>query len=289
MSRLVSQILLIGLIAGMASLLAVFWAHPAREAIMAAAAVGLIVLSLGLERVWPHHPDWGHVPRAEVAGDIGSFVLIFGVLDGALKWLTPFAVLAFAPEIASIGLPFWQQVVLVILWIEFAAWASHWAHHRFRPLWALHAMHHSTERLYTLNNFRFHPFNHVLNHLAMILPLLWVGVAAEAILVYTVVFLPVVLLQHSNVAFDFGRLNLLFNTNDLHRWHHSARPEEGMMNLGRALVIWDQVFGTYLRPTASAAPLRIGLFASSRAFPPASRFLAQLAWPFNARCCRNAA
>lgn len=286
MNRFLSQTLLIGLIAGMAALLALFWVHPAREAFMAGAALGLITLSLVLERLRPHDPAWADVPRDEVAGDIGSFVLVFGLLDGALKWLTPFAVLAIAPLPGSLALPLWQQVALVFAWIEFAAWASHWAHHRYKPLWALHAMHHSTERLYTLNNFRFHPFNHVLNHLAMILPLLWLGVAAEAILIYTALTLPVLLLQHSNIAFDFGRLNLLFNTNDLHRWHHSAKPDEGMKNLGRALVIWDQLFGTYLRPGTPKGPVRIGLFAASRRFPPAARFWAQLAWPFNPACCR---
>jgi ornithine lipid hydroxylase len=285
MNRILSQAILVGLTAGMAALLTVFWAHPARDGIIAGAAIGLILLSLGLERVWPHDPDWAQVPRTEVAGDIGSFLLIFGALDGVLKWLTPFAILALATPPNPIGLPLWQQTLLVVLWIEFAAWASHWAHHRYRPLWALHAMHHSTERLYTLNNFRFHPLNHVLNHLAMILPLLWIGVAAEAILIYSALSLPVLLLQHSNIAFDFGRLNLLFNTNDLHRWHHSANPREGTMNLGRALVIWDQIFGTYLRPSAAKGPDHIGLFAASRSFPSASRFWAQLAWPFQFKCC----
>lgn len=288
MTRILSQALLITLIAGMSALLVAFWTHPAREALVAGAALILIAFSLVLERLWPHDPAWADVPRAEVAGDIGSFVLIFGILDGTLKWLTPFAVLALAPLPDSPGLPLWQQILLAFLWIEFAAWAIHWAHHRYGPLWALHAMHHSTERLYTLNNFRFHPFNHVLNHLAMVLPLLWVGVAAEAILVYTALTLPVLLLQHSNIAFDFGRLNLLFNTNDLHRWHHSTKPAEGMRNLGRALVLWDQVFRTYLRPAASNGPAGIGLFPVSRSFPPASKFWAQLAWPFNPGCCRSA-
>lgn len=285
MRRLLSQALLIGLIAGMAGLLAMIWSHPAREAIMAGAAIGLIVLSLLLERAWPHDPAWAPVPRAELAGDIGGLILIFGLLDAALKWLTPFLVLALWPFDSGLALPLWQQALLAVLWIEFAAWASHWAHHRYRPLWALHAMHHSTGRFYTLNNFRFHPFNHALNHLAMILPLLWIGIAVEAILIYTALSLPVLLLQHANIGFDFGRLNLLFNTNDLHRWHHSARPGEGVMNLGRALVIWDRAFGTYLRPEPAKAPARIGLFQGDP-FPPPARFAAQLAWPFNPACCR---
>lgn len=287
MTRFFSQALLISLMAAMAALLAAFWAHHAREAILAGAAIVMISVSVLLERFWPYDRSWSEVPRTELAGDIGSFVLVFGILDGALKWLTPFIALAILPLPGPLGIPLWQQVAFVIMWIEFAAWASHWAHHRFKPLWALHAMHHSTEHLYTLNNFRFHPLNHVLNHLAMILPLLMIGVAAEAILIYTAMSLPVLLLQHSNIAFDFGRLNLVFNTNDLHRWHHSAQPSEGTKNLGRALVIWDQIFGTYLRRAKPCAPNRIGLFDVSSRFPAASDYWAQLVWPFTPRCCRS--
>jgi sterol desaturase/sphingolipid hydroxylase (fatty acid hydroxylase superfamily) len=286
MTRIPSQALLIGATLAMAGLLALLWHHPLREVLVSGAAAVLIGLSLVLERLWPHDPAWNDPAPSEFAGDLGSFALVFVVLDGALKWLTPFAVLAGVPQGGALGLALWQEVVLAVLWIEFAAWASHWAHHRFGPLWALHAMHHSTERLYTLNNFRFHPLNHVLNHLAMILPLLMLGVSAEAVLIYTALSLPVLLLQHSNIAFDFGALNLVLNTNDLHRWHHSADPAEGLSNLGRATVIWDRVFGTYLRPGTGRSPARIGLFATNRGYPAAARFWAQLAWPFGPACCR---
>lgn len=285
MRQIASYLILLGAMGVMTVLVAVFWNHPDRELLLSGGAIGLIIVSLILEKLWPHDAKWAEVPRTEIAGDVGSFILVFGLIDGALKWLTPFAVLALIPAIGEIELPLWQQVVLVTLWIELAAWCSHWAHHRFKPLWALHAMHHSTEHLYTLNNFRFHPLNHVLNHLAMILPPVMIGVSADAILVYTAISLPVLLLQHSNIAFDFRGLNLIFNTNDLHRWHHSTNPSEGTQNLGRALVIWDQTFGTYLRPEQNG-PSQVGLFQISASFPEASRFWAQLAWPFSKECCR---
>ena len=88
------------------------------------------------------------------------------------------------------------------------------------------------------------------------------------------------------MRFDFGILNFLFNTNALHRWHHSNAPSEGTQNLGRALVLWDQVFGTYYNPKDQAEPKQIGLFASSKAYPKANRFFAQILWPFKAPCCR---
>jgi sterol desaturase/sphingolipid hydroxylase (fatty acid hydroxylase superfamily) len=284
-NRLVSMTVLLGPMAVLAGLLFLLWDHSARELLVSLGAVVFIAASLLLERFWPHRRTGDGVPRSEIAGDIGSFVLVFGLMDSALKWLTPFLVVALFPVAGLSGVNLGLQTLLVALWIEFAAWGSHWAHHRFKSLWALHAMHHSTEHLYTLNNFRFHPLNHAINHFAMLLPPLLLGTAPEAILIYSALALPVLLLQHSNVAFDFGPLNRVLNTNDLHRWHHSADPSEGTKNLGRATVIWDHVFGTYLRPDTGTGPKRIGLFQISRNFPDATRFWAQLLWPFSKRCC----
>lgn len=288
MSRPASQALLLGLIALMGGVLWVFWTHPLREAVMTIAALLIIGLSLGLERITPFAAHWNRGEAAEIWGDLGSFGLVFVALDGVLKWLTPFLALALVPDgmVPDIGLSLAGQVAIVTLWIEFAAWASHAAHHRLPALWALHAMHHSTERLYTLNNFRFHPLNHVLNHLGMMVPPMALGFSPDAVLIYAALAMPLLLLQHSNIAFDFGRLNLIFNTNDLHRWHHSAAPDEGMKNLGRALVIWDQVFGTYLRRPGQG-PARLGLFAASRNYPLVREFWAQIWWPLTPGCCRK--
>lgn len=285
MTRLTSQSLLLGLIALMGGVSYAAFGTPMHETLLAGAALALIALSLGLERLFPLHEGWNE-SRDDTGGDIASFVLIFGLLDSALKWLGPFLVLALLPELQGpLALPFWAELIAVVLLIELGAWASHWAHHRYPRLWALHAMHHSPERLYTLNNFRFHPFNHILNYLIAFLPPLALGLSQEALLTYAALSLPILLLQHSNVRFDFGLLDYLFNTNALHRWHHSAAPGEGTKNLGRALVIWDHVFGTYFNPAAPAEPQEIGLFRSSKNFPAARYFLRQLAWPFSKACC----
>jgi ornithine lipid hydroxylase len=286
MKRFASQVLLLAMIAAMALAVFALWDNPNRDIAVSVAAITVILFSLILERLWPHDRTWNTHSGHELTGDVGSFVLVFALLDGMLKWLTPFAILSILPTESGSSLPLLQETVVVVLWIELAAWASHWAHHHFPSLWALHAMHHSTNKLYTLNNFRFHPLNHILNHISMIVPLAIAGISADAMLIYTALSLPVLLLQHSNVDFDFGVLNRVLNTNDLHRWHHSTKPEEGTKNLGRALIIWDRMFGTYLRPTSADAPEQIGLFASHKSYPVAARFWEQILWPFRSACCR---
>lgn len=285
MTRFATQCALLYAILVMAVL---FWAslgHPMQEFFLLIATGALLAASLLMERLRPFRKDW-NTSADDTLGDIGSFVIIFGLLDGVLKWASPFVILALLPQGAGLDWPLWVQIITVTLVIEFGAWISHWAHHRFAPLWALHAMHHSPERLYTLNNFRFHPLNHILNHGLMILPAMALGFAPEALLAYVALSTPILIFQHTNADLDFGILNRLFNTNDLHRWHHSTARDEGTHNLGRALVIWDHVFGTYLNPADRDAPSAVGLFATSRAYPKAANFMAQILWPF-ARCCRK--
>lgn len=285
--RLTSQLFLLGLTALMGGVFTLTLGQEMQEAWLAIATIALIGLSLALERLVPLHDDWNR-DAGDTAGDIGSFVVVFGLVENALKYVSPFLILAVLPEIGmAAAWPLWVQIVAATLLIELGAWVSHWAHHTYRPLWALHAMHHSTRRLYTLNNFRFHPFNHVINYLVMFLPLLALGISAEAILGYTALALPVLILQHSNVGFRFGALSYLLNTNTLHRWHHSTALKEGMHNFGRAFVIWDHVFGTYYNPAEDAQPGAVGL-STREVYPQSNRTLKQLAWPFSKECCGGA-
>lgn len=285
-SKIKSQLFLVCLTALMGGLYFFTLGNSLQEAYLTIATLALIGLSLALERLFPLHSDW-NISKGDTTGDIGSFVLVFGIIDGALKWLSPFIILALLPDLGmASSWPLWTQIIVATLLIEFGAWISHWAHHKYKPLWALHAMHHSTERLYTLNNFRFHPLNHVINYLIMFLPLLALGISAEAILGYTALTLPVLLLQHSNVGFNFGFLSFLFNTNTLHRWHHSSAYKEGMHNFGRATVVWDHLFGTYYNPADQDEPDVIGLASTGTLYPRSNKTLKQIMWPFSKECCQ---
>ena len=285
-SKPVSQALLLTAIGTSTAIFLATLGMPQQETLFAGLSLVIIVGVVIGERMIPFRKDWNQ-PQGDVAGDIGSFVLIFGALDAGLKWGTPFLILALLPDRPLVlGLPLWQQVVVAFVLIEFGAWISHYAHHKYQSLWALHAMHHSPRRVYSLNNFRFHPLNHALNHAAMMLVPLALGLSKQALLAYVAITLPILLLQHSNMAFDFGRLNWLINTNAAHRWHHSADPRVGPKNLGRALLVFDHVFGTFYLPDYQSAPPKVGLFARDSLFPKARHLLRQLAWPFHPDCCR---
>jgi len=284
MSRIFSQAFLIGLTLLMALIFAATTAWANQELILSALAAALIIMSLILERLIPYDQGWNR-GRGDGWGDVISLGLILAAIEPALKWALPVALIwALGDQTGPLaGQPLWLQILAVLLITELAAWVSHWLHHNNRWLWLLHAVHHSPERLYTLNNFRFHPLNHVLNTVFVLLPALALGASGTAILGYVAITYPALLLQHSNIRFQFGWLNYVLNTNQVHRWHHSSAAAEGNHNYGRALVIWDQIFGTFLLP--GGAPRNLGLFNSSRNFPAASQYFRQMIYPFRGRCC----
>jgi sterol desaturase/sphingolipid hydroxylase (fatty acid hydroxylase superfamily) len=49
-----------------------------------------------------------------------------------------------------------------------------------------------------------------------------------------------------------GVLNKVFNTPQLHRWHHSIDSKIGNNNYGENLMLWDKIFGTYYYKEDSA-------------------------------------
>jgi len=258
-------------------------------------AVAVMLAGVAAERRWPYRAEWSR-SRDDVATDLASAAVLFAAVDPLLKWLGPLAVTAALAgsgtakvlDLFPTSWPFVLQVLLAALIAEFGGYWSHRLHHERPALWWLHALHHGSERMYTLNNFRFHPLNYALNYLMGIVPLLVLGTPEAVILAYLSVTLPVLMVQHANLPLQAGWLNYVFSTSEIHRWHHSSRAEEGDSNFGRSLVIWDQVFGTYRNLPANNHPRKVGLYAGSK-YPSRASFIEQVLSICLPGCCRSAA
>ncbi len=255
----------------------------------------LILVSASLaERQMAYRHDW-KTGRGDLRTDITSAALLFAVVDPMLKWLLPLLVLALAGKewmeagaaIFPAYLPFAAQVVVATLLAEFTAYWSHRLHHRLPSLWWLHALHHGSERLYWLNNFRIHPLNYAINYVLGFAPLLLIGTPPDVLLGYLALTYPVLMLQHANLPLRSGWLNYVFSTNEVHRWHHADNALEGDRNFGRALVLWDMVFGTFRYRPQGNDPAAVGLYRPS-SYPARSSFAKQVWSMFMPGCCRAA-
>jgi len=56
-------------------------------------------------------------------------------------------------------------------------------------------------------------------------------------------------LIHTEKIKKLGFLDMIFNTPSNHRVHHASNPEYIDKNLGGILVIYDRIFGTYVKET----------------------------------------
>ena len=276
------------------------------ELVVLLASLGVFALGAALERLMPFRHEWNQ-PVGDTRTDLASAAVLLALVDPLLKALLPvLVVLAWpraaptppAPEIGS-ERGFFTQVLAALLWLEAAKYASHRCHHRSRALWWLHALHHSSQRLYTLNNFRFYPLkqplNHAINQLVSIGPLLMLGVPADVLLACLAITQPVLMLQHANVDLRSGWLNRVFSSNEVHRWHHSSRAAEANCNFGSALLLFDHLFGTYRAagsgantdPDANSAPATLGLFGDGANYPATQGYFRQLGSMFSPACCRR--
>ena len=244
----------------------------------AAAYGGLALVLFFLERWMPHEkrwlerdgqlwPDLGHTILSTVAAQGGALVLTMIGLTWALRGRP-------AASHWPTGWPLACQVALGMVIAEFGLYWAHRIAHERDWLWRFHAVHHSSTKLWFFNNSRFH-FVDALKSVLLSIPLLMlVGAPGDIMLWVSALTSFIGILTHCNVEMRFGPLNYVFNTPGLHRWHHSTDLREGNQNYGESLVLFDQLFGTYLNPNRRP-PAEIGI---KEALP--RTFLAQVKAPF---------
>lgn len=266
------------------------------ELVVAAFAIATLIVAMLLERVIPYAPHWNQ-SHQDIGIDIPSTAVLLGLVDPLLKYLAPIAAVALYGllDISDLysqivgQMSFLWQLVIVSVLLELARYWMHRLHHSVRWLWWLHAMHHSSERLHALNNFRFHPLNYALMFVASIFPFVLIGTPAEVLFGYLALSLPVIMLQHANIDLRSGLFNYVFSTNELHRWHHSSSAAQANSNYGHALILWDQLFGTFkYQRSGNNMPTAIGLFRNSRQhYPMRASYLSQLLSMFSKKCCHR--
>lgn len=189
--------------------------------------------------------------------------------------------------------PLWLQVLTVLLLISFFSYWVHRWEHTNAFLWKLHGYHHGVTSLQISNVLVSNPFEWALRNVMGGLVLSIVGFNPIA----------VVIAGGLNIYGDFshcgadlkgGWLNYVFNTPEVHRWHHSTEfPDDPKFrygcNYGVGVSFWDILFGTFYLPKdekgAVISPERLGhpegyadepnylkMLIGLRAFPALERF-----------------
>ncbi len=239
--------------------------------------LGLAVTLFVLERLLPHERSW-LANDGQIGPDLGHTLFSKGVVQVVAASVVAMGIAqtigAEASGLWPAAWPLAAQVVLGLVIAEFGLYFAHRLAHQWPRLWCFHAVHHSVERLWIVNTGRFH-FVDFMVSILLSQPLLYFVGAPKLVFLWVAAITAFVgILTHCNVDMRSGWLNQIFNTPELHRWHHSRIAAEGNTNYGENLMIFDHIFGTYFFP-ARRPPAKIGINE-----PMPETFIGQLRVPF---------
>ena len=249
------------------------------------AVVAMVVVAVMVSFVAEHNAAYvsawnfsrGDSARDLMHGVVNETSTIVGVLA------VPYLVRA-VPQAARwpTGLPFFVQVLLAVVVLDFGISFAHWQSHRHAWLWRFHAVHHSVTRMYGFNGLVKHPVHQAIEISAGMLPLVVVGVPSDVAVALSGLVVLQLLLQHSNVDVRIGRhIGRWWALSPGHRLHHLSRVPDGDVNFGLFLLVWDRVFGTFAEPASiSVRDGELGVVGEPD-YP--TGYFAQLGEPFSRR------
>lgn len=216
--------------------------------------VVLVLVEMAIARKVARHRYEPRDTLTSLMLGLGSTVA--GLFTGALvfglaMWLYQF-------RLVEIGFVWWAWPLAFIL-NDLAYYWFHRTAHRVRWFWASHVIHHSSQHY----------------NLSTALRQTWTGFISLSFIFYAPLYL---IGFHPAMVFLCGGLNLIYqfwihtevvgrmprwveavmNTPSHHRVHHGTNPRYLDANYAGVFIIWDRLFGTYVRE-ADDEPVRYGL------------------------------
>ncbi|AFM11784.1 fatty acid hydroxylase [Turneriella parva DSM 21527] len=245
--------------------------------------VSLLVHVAELVRPWRREQP---VLRRELGLDI--FYMFFNMF---LFPLLGYATLSafFASHVESLGLvqklrgsisltalPAFVQLATLFLIRDFLQWNIHRVLHIVPALWKIHEVHHSAETMSYPVHLRYHWAENIIYRVPEYSIFLLIGSNLIDVFLIYVVSLSIGHLNHANLKLPWGFLKYLFNTSELHLWHHAKQNPRGYgVNFAITLSLWDWLFGTAHDPAEQ--PAEIGI-SGEPLFPDS--VAGQLVWPW---------
>lgn len=234
---------------------------------------GLTIFHL-LERWAPIYPTARGPRRRGYLADFTASIVNGPLLGGLTKLAATWLVLLLPWTHNVLGAwPWWLQFAVFLLVNDFARYWLHVWYHQHPLLWRIHRVHHTVVEMDALSTFRVHIFEAVIKYGVIILPFRLLGIDPWVIAIYSSIDVLKGFWHHANWRTRIGWLNYIFNSAELHWWHHAIEFSARNYNYGSIFSVWDWLFGTaYYRP--GQWPREIGVEGMA-AFPDS--YLGQLA------------
>jgi sterol desaturase/sphingolipid hydroxylase (fatty acid hydroxylase superfamily) len=178
-----------------------------------------------------------------------SLVAYNAISNIAVQAFTDFLALFGVKNLVAINvanLPGWVQLLTLFLVRDFIQWNIHRLLHKVPWMWEVHKVHHSIEEMGFAGHLRYHWMENVIYRTLEYIPLAMIGFGIQDFFIVHIFTLAIGHLNHANIYLPLGPLKYIFNSPQMHLWHHAEElPKERRngVNFGITLSMWDYIFG----------------------------------------------
>lgn len=193
-----------------------------------------------------HKPDKNVLQDMTTNFVLGVLVVLVGLFEKGLAfgfYVIVYHFAIFKPELS------WWLWIAGFFGSEFIHYIYHWTGHNTKLFWAAHVTHHSSEQFNLSVGFRINCLQ-LLYRFLFWTPLCFLGIRPEMILLFESLSAIWGFIVHTEKVGKLGILDWLLDTPSNHRVHHASNPEYIDKNYGGILMIFDHLFGTYIKETA---------------------------------------
>jgi len=177
---------------------------------------------------------------------IQSYVLkivIFDYIIAPLQHNIPWHGFAFFKSWSIAG-----QVLFFLVTHDLYIYLFHRLQHASKLLWRTHEAHHSGKEVDFLAGSRSHAIEIIINQTIEFAPIVILGAHPEVIPIKAMLDAMFGMFIHANINVKLGRLKYIFNSPELHLWHHANYREVFHANFSTKFAVWDYLFGTVYDP-----------------------------------------
>ena len=205
--------------------------------------VGFVLLEIVLTA-------WRRIPTYQAKDALSSIGMGLGnVAVGILSKGLIFGVYSFVYQFRIFELEFsWWYWLLLFLGDDFSYYWFHRSSHSIRYFWASHVVHHSSQRYNLATALRQTWTGGITGSFVFYLWMPLLGFHPVAILFMHSISLLYQFWIHTELIDSLPRwFEFIFNTPSHHRVHHSSDVKYLDRNHAGILIIWDRMFGTFVK------------------------------------------
>lgn len=145
-------------------------------------------------------------------------------------------------------LPVPMQVLFFLVTHDLYIYLFHRLQHASKILWRTHEAHHSGKEVDFLAGSRSHVLEIIINQTIEFAPVVLLGADPAVIPIKALLDAVFGMFIHANINVKLWKLKYIFNSPELHLWHHANYREVFHANFSTKFAIWDYLFGTIYSP-----------------------------------------